>query len=65
MNKIPPTALLVVGVIAILIGGLWIGQGLNIIGGSFMSGSRTWFTIGVVVAVLGIVSVVRGVRRRR
>ena len=45
--------LIVLGVVAILLGLLWVGQGLNVIGGSFMSGDTTWFVIGAVVALLG------------
>ncbi|QGN34643.1 hypothetical protein [Microlunatus sp. Gsoil 973] len=56
-------AAIVVGVIALLIGGLWIGQGLNLIRGSTMTGDRTWFYIGIVVAILGIVLLVLGLRR--
>jgi hypothetical protein len=58
-------ALIVVGVIAILIGVVWIGQGLNLIPGSVMSGDRTWFNIGVIVGLVGIVLLVLGMRRPR
>ena len=58
-------ALIVVGVIAILIGVVWIGQGLNLIPGSVMSGDRTWFNIGVIVGLVGIVLLVLGIRRPR
>ncbi len=57
-------AVVVVGAIALLVGGVWIGQGLNLIPGSFMTGSRRWFWIGLVVVVLGLVLVVLGGRRR-
>jgi len=56
-------ALIVVGAIAVVVGGVWVGQGLNLIPGSFMTGSRTWLTIGLIVGVIGIVFVVTGVRR--
>lgn len=56
-------ALIVVGVIAVLLGGLWIGQGLNLIRGSFMTGQMTWFYIGVVVAIVGVILLVLGLRR--
>jgi hypothetical protein len=58
-------ALIVVGVIAILIGVVWIGQGLNLIPGSVMSGDRMWFNIGVIVGLVGIVLLVLGLRRPR
>jgi hypothetical protein len=51
------------GVVALLIGLLWIGQGLGYLPGSFMTGASEWFWIGLVVAVVGVVLLVRGVRR--
>ncbi len=55
-------ALIVVGVVALVVGGVWIGQGSNLIPGSVMTGDKTWLTIGLVVAVVGIVLVYIGVR---
>ena len=46
-------------------GVVWIGQGLNLIPGSFMTGNRTWFAIGLVAAVVGVVLIAAGARRRR
>lgn len=57
--------LIVVGVVALLVGALWIGQGLNLIGGSVMTGDRTWFYVGAVVAIVGVVLLVLGLRRTR
>jgi len=56
---------IVLGVIALVTGGVWIGQGLNLIPGSFMTGNRMWFYIGILVALVGIVLVVVGLRPRR
>ena len=53
------------GVVALVTGGVWIGQGLNLIPGSFMTGNRMWFYFGVVAAILGIVLLVVGIIRRR
>jgi hypothetical protein len=58
-------AMIVVGVIALLIGGLWIGQGLNLIRGSTMTGVIAWLYIGAMVALLGVVLLVLGLRRGR
>ncbi len=55
--------LLVIGVIALIIGAIWIGQGSNVIPGSFMTGSSMWLGIGVIVALVGLVLVVLGLRR--
>ena len=57
--------MLVIGAIAVLIGALWIGQGLNLIPGSAMSGDKTWFYVGIVVVVVGVLLLVAGVRRQR
>jgi Flp pilus assembly protein TadB len=54
-----------VGVVALLVGLLWIGQGLGYLPGSFMTGSLTWFWVGLVVAALGVLLLVRSLRRRR
>ncbi|MBC7761918.1 MAG: hypothetical protein H7201_09020 [Candidatus Saccharibacteria bacterium] len=56
-------ALITVGVIALILGGVWAGQGMNLIPGSFMTGSRTWLSIGLVIAIAGIVLIVLGLRR--
>ena len=57
-------ALVVIGVIALLVGAVFAGQGIGLIPGSFMTGSRTWLDIGVIVAIVGIVLIVLGVRRK-
>jgi len=55
----------VVGVVMLLVGGLWTFQGLGYVGGSFMSGSATWAIVGPLVAGLGLALVIVGVQRRR
>jgi hypothetical protein len=45
----------VAAVLAVVIGAIWILQGANILGGSFMSGQPLWFTIGIVVAISGVI----------
>ena len=57
------TVLTAVGVIALLIGGVFAGQGLNLIPGSFMTGDRMWLYIGLIIAVVGIILMVLGLRR--
>lgn len=42
------------GLVAILIGLVWLGQGLNLIPGSFMTGDPTWAIIGAITLVAGL-----------
>jgi hypothetical protein len=53
------------GLVLIIAGGIWALQGFGVIGGSFMSGNSTWAIIGPVVAVVGLLLVVVGLRRMR
>jgi uncharacterized membrane protein YcjF (UPF0283 family) len=58
----------VIGALAILVGLLWVGQGLNLIPGSFMTGDPKWFVIGACVVLAGVLLVLVGrssVRNRR
>lgn len=59
------TISVVLGVLAVLVGGLWIGQGLGYVPGSFMTGAVRWFWIGLVVTVVGLLLVLAGLRRPR
>jgi len=43
---------LVVGILLGLIGLVWVGQGLNLIKGSVMTGQLQWAVIGAVLIVL-------------
>lgn len=53
------------GVVLVLVGAVWTLQGSNLLGGSFMSGSRLWLTIGLATLVAGLWLVVRAARTRR
>ena len=44
----------VVGIIAILLGALWVGQGLGYLPGSVMSGVRFWFWVGAALVLVGL-----------
>jgi hypothetical protein len=55
----------VVGVVLLLIGGLWTLQGVGVVGGSFMTGSATWLLIGLVLVAAGIALLARSRVRRR
>ena len=52
----------IVGVLFVLLGGLWTLQGFGLVGGSFMTGSTTWLVIGLVLVAAGIALITR--RRR-
>jgi hypothetical protein len=41
------------GAVCVLIGLVWIGQGTNLIPGSFMTGQAMWAIFGVVLLILG------------
>ena len=54
---------LVLAVLCLLVGGVWIGQGAGLIGGSFMTGQPVWLVIGIMLAVVGLVLAFVGLRR--
>jgi len=54
---------LVAGVIAILVGAVWILQGSGVMPGSFMTGQRMWLVIGIIVAIVGLALAYNGIRR--
>lgn len=52
-----------VGVILLLVGAVWLLQGVGVLGGSAMSGKTLWVVVGAVVAVTGLGVLLRGLRR--
>ena len=54
----------VVGVLLVLMGGVWILQGINVLPGSFMTGQTKWAVYGAVAVVVGIVLLVVARRGR-
>ena len=54
----------VVGLLILLAGGVFAGQGLGYIPGSFMTGDMHWFWIGGVMIVVGLGLVAAGFLRR-
>jgi uncharacterized membrane protein HdeD (DUF308 family) len=53
------------GVVCCLVGVLWIGQGTNLVHGSFMSGRSQWTVIGAVLVAAGAALLTSAWRRRR
>jgi hypothetical protein len=56
---------LILGAIAVAVGIIWTLQGLNIIGGSVMSGDTTFVIVGPIVGIVGLILVVVGIRQGR
>ncbi|HKW60593.1 MAG TPA: hypothetical protein VJR46_12645 [Candidatus Dormibacteraeota bacterium] len=58
------SGLVVLGGVVLLVGLVWIGQGLGYIKGSFMTGDMKWFWIGVGMLIAGVVMGAFGLRRQ-
>jgi hypothetical protein len=58
------TASNVSGVLFLLVGCVWILQGINILPGSFMTGQTKWAIYGGLLAVAGIGLLILANRRR-
>ena len=57
--------IIVVGAILAVFGVVFALQGVGVLGGSAMTGDTTWAIIGPVLAVVGLVILGFGLRRRR
>ena len=57
--------LITIGVVVTLLGLLFTLQGLGVVGGSAMTGSTLWAVLGPIIAIVGIVLVVLGLRKSR
>ena len=51
------------GALLVLVGCVWILQGINVLPGSFMTGHIKWAIYGAVVAVVGVAVVIWARRR--
>lgn len=58
-------ALTIVGVVLILMGGVWILQGLNVLPIGFMAGQMQYALLGAILVVIGIGLLVFSLRRRK
>jgi hypothetical protein len=54
-----------VGVVLVLIGAVWTLQGIGVLGGSSMTGSRLWTINGLIAVFVGLGLVWLAVRVRR
>jgi len=59
------TTLIAAGVVLVLFGAVWFLQGIDVLGGSGMSGKTLWAVVGPIVALVGVVLAVAGARRAR
>ena len=57
-------ARLIIGIILVVVGIVWVGQGVGLIGGSFMTGEAIWAVIGAVAILFGG-ALISGARRDR
>jgi hypothetical protein len=55
-------ARLIVGIILCLLGVVWFLQGIDVLGGSGMSGQAFWAVVGAILVVFGL-RLLRGARR--
>lgn len=57
------TARRIIGVVLVLMGGVWFFQGIGLIGGSFMTDNSTWVLIGAIFVIAGVALIVSSRRR--
>jgi hypothetical protein len=57
-------SMVIVGSLLCLIGVVWIGQGVGVVGGSFMTGEGIWAVIGAVAFLAGATTIRQGLRHR-
>jgi hypothetical protein len=57
--------LLGVGALLVIVGLVWFLQGIDVLGGSGMSGQTLWAVIGPIVAIVGAGILVGALRTRR
>jgi hypothetical protein len=54
----------IVGVLLVILGGIWFLQGINVLPGSFMTGQMRWAVRGGILVVAGIVGLLYANRKR-
>lgn len=53
------------GAFLFLLGTLWFGQGIGVVGGSGMTGQAFWAVVGAVLVILGLTLIARSRGRDR
>jgi hypothetical protein len=56
---------IVIGALVVLVGTTWTLQGLDVVGGSAMSGKTLWAVLGPIVGLAGLLLIGLGVRSLR
>ncbi|WP_326566901.1 hypothetical protein VSH64_34330 [Amycolatopsis rhabdoformis] len=52
-----------IGAVLVLVGAVWVLQGAGVITGSFMTGQKLWFLVGLVAFLVGVVAIAATARR--
>jgi uncharacterized membrane protein HdeD (DUF308 family) len=52
----------IIGIVLVVIGGVWIAQGSGALHGSFMTGEALWTVIGVICVLFGIALLIGAAR---
>jgi hypothetical protein len=58
-------ALNTVGLVLVVLGGIWFLQGIGVLPGSFMTGQIQWAVYGGIAILAGVAALVAGRRLRR
>ncbi len=53
------------GALMVLLGGVWLFQGIGILLGSFMTSQPFWAIMGVIVLAVGAIVLITGIRRKK
>ena len=54
----------IIGILLVILGAVWILQGVNVLPGSFMTGDVHWAIYGAIAVVAGIILIAASRRRR-
>jgi uncharacterized membrane protein HdeD (DUF308 family) len=54
----------IIGAVLVVVGAVWFAQGIDVLGGSSMTGNAFWAVVGFPMVVIGIVLITSARRRR-
>ena len=63
MSDVSRALLIGLGALFVVVGAVWFLQGIDVLGGSGMSGKTLWAVIGPILALAGAAMVVAGLRK--